>query len=199
MVTLPQVHTDNVHMRVVDGKALRVQALRHVEASGGRFCLPSEATLSSDGRAEVLELLIPVPPGVDAKSVSAKRSREGLLLLAPRRAETYKTQGHETQDKKSSQVGDDNHDARGVLAPSAIPANLRSSAVEQRNVGMKSDRAPASSAGRFRQLPTQGQVLELPSSDGIEVDDAEWLEVEKDEDAASGWWDNRGDFHEYGD
>lgn len=43
------------------------------------------------------------------------------------------------------------------------------------------------------------QPATLVTTDGIEITDEEIQEPEKDADAAEGWWDRRGVFHEYGE
>lgn len=62
---------------------------------------------------------------------------------------------------------------------------------------------PQSTPSRIntRARPTQIQrpVIKLPPSDGLEVIAEEYDELPKKPDACSGWTDNRGEFHLYGE
>jgi len=79
------------------------------------------------------------------------------------------------------------------MAPSAATANT---AAMSRDSSRSNNVIPAPHEHAPVETPVPRAAL--PSSDGIEVEDADFPWPEKNADASEGWFDNRGDFQYYG-
>merc|ERR1712048_444541 len=177
-IRLPGVHHDNRRVWLGDdGSALQVRAARSLSAQGGRRCLPRSAKLSADGGAEILDLEIPLPvTAVDATRAVVRNVQGGVEVLVPLLPKS------EQASRRSSATR-----VNPTATPGTVPPVQVDSVTTQRRF-KATEQTPV-----IRPKPT----WTLPSSEGVEVVEEDWPAEDKLPDAASGWLDNRGDFHEY--
>lgn len=223
-VALPGVsHRDMEAWPSEDEDAIHVRGLRALPARGS-VCLPAEAKVSANGQYEILEADIPVPTIGDAKRASVRRVPGGLLINVPPRAQPQARPAHRygakfaerglrnlNEPQRSTHTA--NLDAGRHSTDSARLAQPAPQAPYQRPTAPSAGGSIANTAAMSRASSRSNNVVPashkhapvatpvptaaLPSSDGIEVEDAEFPWPEKDADASEGWFDNRGDFQYY--
>jgi len=178
-ISLPDVHPRNMEASLAtDESVIHVKGIRGLPA-GGRRCLPDDAQVSANGRYEILKADVPVPAICDARRATVRKTKRGLILSVPRRAQK---RSEDTRRPSTSQK---------FSRPAATTADVRSS-------GAESTSLKASMPSSHTVLPRQTRARPvLPPSTGITVEDEEIAWPEKDADAASGWMDNRGEFQSY--
>lgn len=174
-VEMPDVHQQHrkVWMEATgEGHVLHFEALRALPQGGVR-CLPRGAQLTRDGRAEVLRTSVPVPEELLSETAHLRHTRSGVAVTM--------------QSRGRSQ-------ARGAWQPSKPAARYAPGPTPdgQASKSQVSARSTATLRGVARPARHARYV-----ADGVEVVEEPPRWPEKLEDAVSGWWDNRGDFHEY--
>lgn len=175
--------------------SIDILGLRQVPARGrmrAPECLPRGAKLSRDGRFEILEASVPVPPG-DVSLATVQQTRHGLDITVPLRhlrlnRVTPKTGDQKDQKDQSVDQGVDQsgHGAHGVH---------RGQRPDQNDAAMPRPKHWAESRATS-EVPNESKVS-LPPSDGIEIVEEEYEYPEKDADASEGWVDIRGEFQSY--
>lgn len=152
--------------------------------------MPRHARLSSDGRFEILEGVVALPRGADVDGARVRHEQDGLRITMPVAArkhgeadsERLQFQQQEHQRRKPA-VGSRVHGAEagrgGTLAstPAAAAVHRKPPAQLRKKTG-----------------PTP---QELALAQGVEMVSEEYPWPKKHPDAAEGWYDNRGEFHEY--
>lgn len=173
-VSLPNVLHD--HHRTwlgEDGFTVHVQAAREIPVQGRR-CMPHGVRTSADGRYEIMMQELRVPHDGNGKGATVRQIHNGLELRVPKVVSPAPQAATPMQQASSN-------DFSSVLeagVPKGQHAALPSSVTS-----LHSPRKPS---------------MELPyPSDGIEVTSEPFPEIQKNADAAEGWWDNRGEFHTY--
>jgi hypothetical protein len=157
-----------------DGLTLHLKAARSPSTQGGRHCLPRSAKLSADGSAEILDLEIPLPVElVDAQRVVVRNVEGGVEVLAPLVAKPVRPRARDWASRASPGATVSQTEANPIATSQPFKAKQSPPGIQAK--------------------PT----WTLPPSDGVEVVDEDWPAEEKLLDAASGWWDNRGEFQEY--
>lgn len=161
-----------------DGLSIDILGLRQVPARGrmrAPECLPRGAKLSRDGRFEILEASVPVPPG-DVSLATVRQTRHGLDITVPLRQHLHPANTPKTGDQKGQKdqsVDQSVHGFHGVH---------RGQQPDQDDVAMRQPKP---------------RKVSLPPSDGIEIVEEEYEYPEKDADASEGWVDIRGEFQSY--
>lgn len=194
-VLLPGVRQENWEAwPSEDGKRLHVHGFRPLPARG-RQCLPQRARLSRDGRHELLEAVVPFPAGAQPSKAELRQERHGLRVtvpLAPRRLEVPPQLRQLHLGEQASQRPDNGptqklpHGQHGPPGPQL-----------ERPTQPQAQVAPATSSPPARPTPPPAPKLNLPPSTGLVVEEEDYPEPAKRPDAASGWLDNRGEFHSY--
>eukprot|EP00435_Cladocopium_sp_Y103_P032564 s2287_g8.t1 len=168
-----------------DGLSIDILGLRQVPARGrmrAPECLPRGARLSRDGRFEILEASVQVPPG-DVSLATVRQTRQGLDITVPAlrqpslRPDTLKTPKTGDEDQKDQRVDQ------------GVDQNVH-------GVGQRQDQSDAAMPRPKPESRATSEVS-LPPSDGIEIVEEEYEYPEKDADASEGWIDVRGEFQSY--
>jgi len=180
-VSLPGVPAS--HRRVwLEGGRVRIHGARPVSRQH-LACLPRGARISQDGRYEIFEAAVPVSAAADPSRATLQQKGSTLQIVMPSHTGLAEDTTASARPSPSSQ------------GPSADSGDMSAGTVED-------DRAAprAQKEAQLEYLPHQ----HLPSpaehalAQGIEIIEEAFPWPEKEADAAAGWWDNRGDFHEYG-
>lgn len=191
-VSLPGVKQQDMSAWLSDdSSAIHVQGLRALPTRG-RACLPAEAKVSSSGRYEILEALIPVPVHGDYHRTTMRKIQGGLRISMPQRVKSR---------IPASSVA-------SKLAHTGVPRDSDFRSGFRQTTGQTAGAQPLEathSVARERRTPalrTHAQLkmrrrINLPPSTGIHVEDADFPWPEKSYDASAGWYDNRGDFQPY--
>jgi len=185
-ISLPNVrHQDMRASLSSDGSTIHMKAWRHLPARG-RACLPAGASVSHDGRYEVLEADIPVPGMVDGERASMRELRGGMRISVPHRPRPQEMsaprrgwpQATATRDEGSSSGRSRTHANahREAAATAALPGSRTQGPSEYARARV---------------------TVALPPSTGIQVEDDVFPWPQKNPDASEGWLDNRGDFQFY--
>lgn len=222
-VSLPGVHHDDMEASLSnDASSINIQGVRSLP-SGGRACLPRDAKVSANGRYEILSLAIPVPSIGDANGASIRKLRGGLRISMPPQTQSQEGErrlvGTGEADQKPKNDAERSH-----VAPSTPHAPPKTSAAKNKrkedgsahiqararqttppHVETEASNTAASTArtGSSLQGPTKAErplrhpPVSLPSSTGIEVEEADFPWPEKNPEACEGWLDNRGEFQFY--
>jgi hypothetical protein len=162
------------------GTTLHIQAARPVPARGRR-CLPSSAKISPDGRFEVYEASVALPPATDGARGTVQQTSNGFEVLVPRSPSAKHRspivadleQGTQMKPIQESILGDE----------------------QLRSPSLRRDVTQDFAKTRVNPSPKPETVPEIP--EGVEVVDVEPEEPLKNTDASEGWYDNRGDFQQY--
>jgi hypothetical protein len=198
-----------------DGHTLHVKAGRPLSARG-RECLPGGARVSADGASEVFEQSFAIPATGDPTRAKVRDVRGGVEVIVPEaplpravQRATFKSPvglhpGH-THATRAARLNREFAaslpEERGTTTRTEIASEARSAAAQRGAVFEASDVARSSARNAPPTRPAVSKFsyppLVLPSSEGLEVVDEEWPEVQKNPDAAEGWWDNRGEFQYY--
>lgn len=156
---------------------MRIQAARPVPRQG-RACLPRSAHVSRDGRHELFHTKVSIPPTVDPYRAVLRPSQGGLQIVVPRHKPVH-------VEHQGTGNGNGNSKVSEVRRAEPRPGASKEAAMEQ--VAMASSKHGNSPGGTSQVREQDAEVAE---------EDFPW--PEKLADAAAGWWDNRGEFHEYG-
>jgi len=179
-VTTPGITASQRRISVADdGGALRIQAFRPLHLLGGRACLPRTAHISGEGRHELLEGRLDFPPGADVSGATVRSVQGGVEITVAssrKRHEGVRLRGSSEQEHASERRVRGRHSQEDLEASK----RLGQATVEQE---------PS--------LPPQPSPRDLALAQGVEILDEEYLWPAKNPDAATGWYDTRGDFHEY--
>lgn len=215
-VELPNVRNQDVRASLSsDGSTIHVKAWRPVPPRG-LACLPPSASVSGDGRHEILGAEVRIPEIADGHGATMRELRGGLRFIAPRRhptptsdrsrehASTLRDRAHAQADPQSAvnaprpsstpmDVDGPSRSVRGDISPPrrAPPSGVASAASVAGGVDSGSQ-----SPRRYAQ-PLMRRAMDLPTSTGISVEDAPFPWPEKAADASEGWLDNRGEFQFY--
>jgi hypothetical protein len=136
-------------------------------------CLPQErvagSSISDNGRWEVIQRTFDIPASGDPSRATVEDVIEGVVVHVPLR----KRKPHARREVSL--------DSETMPRPTPPPSPKTAAPLAADEVQMKATE----------------QVVVLPSSEGLLIEEEAWPEVQKDEDASEGWWDNRGEFQYY--
>jgi len=169
-----------------DGATLRIRAARPVHLLGGRGCLPRNARLSSDGRYEILEGVVALPRGGDVDGARVRHEEDGVRITMPLAA------------RRQREI-----DAERLLLQQQQQQHQRQrAAAAGRSVrGAQADRGSTTpgrgSSTSVKPVAAGPTPEEWALAQGVEIVSEEYPWPEKHPNAAEGWYDNRGEFHEY--
>eukprot|EP00929_Paragymnodinium_shiwhaense_P032050 TRINITY_DN17837_c0_g1_i1.p1 TRINITY_DN17837_c0_g1~~TRINITY_DN17837_c0_g1_i1.p1 ORF type:complete len:320 (-),score=56.32 TRINITY_DN17837_c0_g1_i1:441-1319(-) len=199
-VLLPGVEPANRRFSVTEGgEALNVRAARLLPPRG-RACLPRGAEVSADGRYEILDKSFRVPEGLDASEATIHNRQNNIVEIrvpaaplrrraaappAPAPEQRFEGRQQEAPQARTARNTVEGPRQRAQRAPAPAPRAPRA----PRGV------APAALPRRPSWLPSK--PANLPSSLDIEVVEEAWPAEPKNQDAAEGWFDNRGEFQYY--
>lgn len=179
--SLPGVHAS--HRRVwlgEGGRTLRIRAARPIPLQDPA-CLPRGARLSKDGTSEIFDATFPVVPAAAAARPAVQQEGSTLRILVPTHTEIP------VDDANDAKTEDAQLASLSPQAPTGDIARPRAQ-----------DLVPKSRYHIKQPKQLRSQRIPTPEElEDVEVLDEDFLWPEKQADAASGWWDNRGEFHEY--
>merc|ERR1740123_1170741 len=184
--SLPGVPASHRHVWLEEGdRALRIHAARPVSREL-LACLPRGTRVSQDGRYEIFDATVPVAATADHSRAALRQKGSALRIVMPLRTEVAEDTTATARPSSSSR------------SPSADDSVEMSAAGTAEDV----DRAPCAhnQDAQLEHLSRQQSPspTELALAQGVEVVEEDFPWPEKQADAAAGWWDNRGDLHEYG-
>lgn len=172
-----------------DGSVLHLRALRPLPARGAS-CLPRGTQLSADGRFEVFETTVRVPPQGDASRATLREATSGLLITVPLRA--VQRPGYVGMPASSLPAAVHVASGKPARATYSAPARAAVAPGTAGSTSAEGARAPAPTP-----VTTSLTPEELALAQGVEIVEEEYPWPEKRSDAAEGWWDNRGEFQYY--
>lgn len=191
-VALPHVRNEDMRLSLSDDDSnIHVKAWRALPARG-RACLPESASVSRDGRYEILEANIAVPGIADGAKASMRPLRGGIRLLVPRRPRPIDVSSvYQSQTQTANVRGEKSSSGRGHADGQTSRDQPRVAA--SKTVGGDAKRYKKATH-KYARSPVK---VTLPPSTGIVVEDAAFPWPKKNADASEGWVDNRGDFQYY--
>jgi len=158
--------------------------------------------LSTDGRFEVFETAVLVPPRGDAARATLRNVNNGLLITVPDIVvadflEDVGVQGSSPPQPSQARSEAGLHWKQTSNPPE--PAELAGNAASVRREKQVASEGETASPG-VRASSTAVVTptpRELALAQGVEIVDEDYPWPEKLADASEGWWDNRGEFHDY--
>merc|ERR1712151_618717 len=131
--------------------------------------------ISADGVSEVIRQSFAIPAAGDPSRATVEDVSDGVIVNIPQRsrATTASQVGPRVRNAQSAgTAGEHRESASEVVKPQRAEAATAASENGQTAAVVQVSRHP----------------LVLPSSEGVVVLDEPWPEIEKNEDAAEGWW-----------
>merc|ERR1712039_1017652 len=138
----------------------------------------------------VFQTEVPVPAGSDSSRATVRGVTNGLQITVP----LAMRPGYESMRAPSTFQPD--HAAPGtgaeVKQTSAAPTSAE-------RAGVAPSEGTTLGAGALAQRVVAPAPEELALAQGVEIVEEEYPWPQKRADASEGWWDNRGEFHSYGE
>lgn len=138
------------------------------------------------------QALIPVPVHGDFQRTTMRKIWGGLRISMPQRV-TSSISASSVASKLAHAGVPRNSDLRSGLRQ----ASAQTAGAQQSEATHSIARERRTPDLRMRAQSKMRGSVNLPSSTGIHVEDAEFPWPEKSSDASAGWYDNRGDFQPY--